>query len=163
MDCSFTSVSSGIDDSLFGTDGRDMLGGAFLPALIGSVFIIKFPAEYSQPDFSPDLSTVSSIKDILQAVYGVSLTRNRLVDGLSKFLKLLSPTSSVSSEVTSSDSPKFRDVLNAATEVNVNTCTKIIFLKLASSKSDAAGASAKANPSRNMKRKTAALDENCLK
>jgi hypothetical protein len=82
----------------------------------------------------------------------------RLLNGLSKFLKLLNPTSSVSSEVTSSDSPKFRDVLNAATGVNVNAYTEIIFLKLASSKSDAAGASAKANPSRNMKRKSAALD-----
>jgi hypothetical protein len=144
-ECSLSSVSSGIDDLWFG-NRKDMRGAAFLPALIGSLFISKCPMKYIQPDFKPDLSTVSLMKNILRAEYGVSLTQETLLAGLLKFLNLLSPTSS--------DTREFRADLDG----NALSRPKIIFLKLASAKSEAAAGSAKANPSRNMKRKKVGLD-----
>jgi hypothetical protein len=144
-ECSDLSPPSIFDDSLFGSDGRDMVGGAFLPALLGAVFIIKFPSvKYDKPSaiLSAD-AMMLSLMNILQAEYGLSLSPNRLKPGLLKFLLLMVPTCV--------DSGDFRNDLKAGTGNDVNTYAQKIFFKLASSKTaqlSEAGAKAKANPRR---------------
>jgi hypothetical protein len=129
MECSFPLVPSVSDISnggFFGNDCREMLGGAFLPALVGAVFIKHFPEEYNQAVFVPEATTLVSMGNILMTNYGVSLTLNRLEQGLLKFLPLIHPTSS--------DSGNFRNDLKACTEVKVNASAEMIFLKLAFAK-----------------------------
>jgi hypothetical protein len=160
-ECAFHSAPSVSDDSLFGNDCRDMVGGAFLPALLGAVFIIKFPAEYNKSVFIPEAPMVCSMRDILQDEYGLSLAIGRIHEGLLQFLTLISPASR--------DSGNFRNDLKAATGVNVNACAEMIFLKLAlvksAQQSECAGAKAKVNPSNpssNAKRKAVAVDGSLL-
>jgi hypothetical protein len=105
------------DDSLFGN--RDLRAEAFLPALLGAVFISSFPMAYANPSGHTAPATMASaMRAILGVDYGISLTERKIRTGLTAFSKLINTD--------------FRRLLNDSTSGGVNTHAKTIFIELAS-------------------------------